>query len=95
MDILANIFGSELRVKLMKLFLFNTGSIFDIETLTKKTGSKSKILEPELNSLYKMGLVKISKVTKIVEVTVMVKNGKKGKKAKKTKKVLNKKKKLI
>lgn len=73
MDTLSILFGSALRVKMMRLFLFNPESIFDIDYIIGKTDAKPKDIEREAALLRKTGLVKATKMTKFV-------SAKKGKK---------------
>lgn len=68
MDTLSQLFGSTLRVKMMRLFLFNIGSIFDADYIVGKTGSKIKEIEAEAAFMKKVGLVKQTKVSKIITV---------------------------
>lgn len=67
MDTLSKLFGSELRVKMMRLFLFNPGVAFDAEALTAKLGAKGKALDAEIAVLAKAGLAKKAVVAKLVE----------------------------
>lgn len=68
MDTLSRLFGSELRVKMMRLFLFNPGLAFDADALTAKLDVKGKALEAELAVLAKAGLAKKVSVYKSVEI---------------------------
>ncbi len=68
MDILSNLFGSALRVKMMRLFLFNSGHISDIEYIEGKTAAKAKEIEKEIQFLKKVGIIKATKIFKIVTV---------------------------
>lgn len=79
MDTLALLFGPVLRVKMMRLFLFNPGRPFDITYIQGKTNAKPKEIEKEVSFLKKLGLVKIKRLFKTFEV-------KKGKKVKAVKK---------
>lgn len=73
MDTLSLLFGSMLRVKMMRLFLFNPDSAFDIEYIQGKTGAKPRDIEKEAAELRRMGLLKATKLVKVV----LVKKGKK------------------
>ncbi len=58
MEELSKLFGSEAKVKIMRLFLFNPETVFD----TSEIGERAKVEAPkvrrEINNLEKMGLVK-------------------------------------
>ncbi len=66
MDTLSQLFGSALRVKMMRLFLFNTEGVFDTDYIVGKTGSKPKEIEAEAMFMKKIGLVKQTKLSKMV-----------------------------
>src|SRR6185369_65063 len=58
METLSTLFGSELRVKMMRLFLFNPSESFDPQSIEKKTQAKKREVEKELAFLRKLGLIK-------------------------------------
>ncbi|MSR71731.1 MAG: hypothetical protein EXS50_03705 [Candidatus Taylorbacteria bacterium] len=58
MDILEKIFGSETKVRLMRLFMFNPNSAFDVEDISSRTNTTSRSIKRELVNLKKMGLIK-------------------------------------
>jgi hypothetical protein len=58
MEILGKLFGSVSKVKVMKLFLFNPGSLFDLETIAKKTRVSKDKTKKEILALSKIGLLK-------------------------------------
>lgn len=58
MDILEKLFGSAVRVKLMKLFLLHPGIAFDRAEIKIKTKSKSATVGKELSILEKIGLIR-------------------------------------
>jgi hypothetical protein len=66
MDTLSQLFGSALRVKMMRLFLFNIEGVFDADYIVGKTGSKPKEIEAEAMFMKKIGLVKQTKLSKMV-----------------------------
>ncbi len=68
MDILSQLFGTALRVKMMRLFLFNIGGIFDVEYIEGKTSARTKDIEQELVFLKKVGLIKSAPLSKMVTV---------------------------
>lgn len=68
MDTLSLLFGSVLRVKMMRLFLFNPGRAFDLEYIEGKTNTKIKDIEKEISFFKKIGLIKTKKIVKLVTV---------------------------
>ncbi len=68
MVILSQLFGSELRVKMMRLFLFNPERQFDLYEIQSKTGATPRELEKEGAFLKKLGLVKEGRAAKVVTV---------------------------
>lgn len=58
MEILASIFGSETRVKLMRLFLFNPDTPYAISQIIERSKSSAKDVRRELNLLQNVGIVK-------------------------------------
>ncbi len=85
MDTLSLLFGSVLRVKMMRIFLFNPGRPFDVEYIEGKTNAKAREIIKEASFFKKLGLIKSKKLFKVISI-------KKGKK--KDKKVKEKKKKV-
>jgi hypothetical protein len=73
METLSLLFGSALRVRMMRIFLFNPASAFDVEYIEGKTGAREKEIEKEAAFLRKLGLVKATTIAK----TLIVKKGKK------------------
>jgi len=76
MDILGKLFGSSVRVKLLRFFLFNPSALYDVDTLAKRSQAKVTDIKKECSSLFKIGFIKEKKYTKEIEKKV-----KKGKKA--------------
>lgn len=68
MDTLTQLFGSSLRVKLMRLFLFNPDNIFSIDQISNRVKSKNADVRKEINRLISTGLIK--KRTTVKEITV-------------------------
>ena len=66
-DILATIFCSEARVKIMRLFLFNEETIFDMETVSNKSKVNKKLTKKEITLLEKAKLIKKRDFYKIVQ----------------------------
>ncbi len=58
MDILGTIFGSEARVRIMRLFLFNQEETFDIGLVCKKSKVNKKVAKRETTILEKIKLIK-------------------------------------
>jgi hypothetical protein len=55
---IAHIFGSEAKVKIMRLFVFNPEAIFTAKTVADKAMSNQKVVRKELGSLEKAGLIR-------------------------------------
>ena len=53
------IFGGPLRLKLIKLFIFNPIEVFDLKVIAKKTETRLPALKKEMKVLVLSGLVKI------------------------------------
>lgn len=53
----AHLFGSEAKVKIMRLFVFNPGAIFTAKTVAEWIREKSKVTNRELQTLQKSGLI--------------------------------------
>ncbi|MDE1874692.1 MAG: hypothetical protein KGI79_01860 [Patescibacteria group bacterium] len=68
MVILSRLFGSELRVKMMRLFLFNPDRAFDIDCLAEKTGARPAGIKREAAGFRRIGLIKPAKVLKLTAV---------------------------
>lgn len=58
MEILDKIFGSAVKVRLMRLFLLNPENLFSFDEVTTKTMSRGKEVKAELALLEKIGLIK-------------------------------------
>jgi len=81
MDVLSTIFGSEARVKIMRLFLFNSEEIFDFLSIAKKSQVNKNIVRRETKILENAGLILKKSYIKIIQ-------------KKKGKKIINKKQKI-
>lgn len=68
MDILSILFGTALRVKTIRLFLFNPVASFDFEQIEQKMGVKPRELKDEIVFLKKLGLIKQLSISKLVTV---------------------------
>ena len=78
MDTLSTIFGSEARVRIMRLFLFNSEIIFDIEMISNKSKVSKNVAKKEVIILEKAKLIQKKSFFRIIQ-------------KKKGKKVVNKK----
>ena len=73
METLSLLFTNATRVKLMRLFLFNTTESYNLKQLAERTKCEPRDLEKELPLLVKAGMI----VPKKVNDTLVVKKGKK------------------
>ncbi len=58
MEILGKLFGSEDKVKIMRLFLFNPERVYDKEEIANRAKSNPYVVKHELEILEKIGLIK-------------------------------------
>jgi len=58
METLARIFGSETKVKIMRLFLFSPDKIFDVKSISDRINEPNTKVRREINTLEKIDLVK-------------------------------------
>ena len=65
MDILAKLFGSPARVKLMRLFLMNTEDVFDKLEMGKRSKVAGGTLAHEIKLLLDIGLIKPRVIVKM------------------------------
>src|ERR1035437_7358764 len=54
----SNIFGGEAKVKIMRLFIFNAGTVFDTAAAADRTQGKRTLVAREIKNLEKAGLLK-------------------------------------
>ncbi len=66
MKILAELFGNDTKVKLMRLFLFNPDITYSSAEITERSRSKSKDVRKELLNLIKVGIIKKKTVSRDV-----------------------------
>ena len=64
METLSRLFGSETKVKMLKLFIFNADKIFDASEISERVKEDSRKVRRELNGFEKMGLVKRRSLSK-------------------------------
>jgi len=89
---LGKMFGSDARVKLMRLFLFNEDQPFDVEDIATRSKVKKPTVRKEANLLHKIGFLHKKKFTKTVTLKPLKKGKEKREKSKKASGwVLNKK----
>jgi hypothetical protein len=67
MKTLGLLFGGEAKVRIMRLFLFNAGAIFDADIVCQKTHINSKIAKKELQALEKADLIKRRSFYKMIK----------------------------
>lgn len=70
MDVLSILFGSESRVRIMRLFLFNPEVIFDFDMTCEKSKVDIKTVKKEFSILEKSSLIKSKAFSKIVQKKV-------------------------
>ncbi|OHA18860.1 MAG: hypothetical protein A3C08_02895 [Candidatus Taylorbacteria bacterium RIFCSPHIGHO2_02_FULL_47_18] len=58
MEILGKLFGSESRVKILRLFLFNQGAAFCAEEVAERSKANLYVVKHELKLLRKVGFIK-------------------------------------
>lgn len=58
MDTLSKLFGSDTKVKMMRLFLFNTDKVFETSDIARRVQADSAKVRKEVGTLEKIGLVK-------------------------------------
>ncbi|MBI5126394.1 MAG: hypothetical protein HZA80_01345 [Candidatus Taylorbacteria bacterium] len=68
MDILAKLFGSESRVKILRLFLFNQENVYSLDDITTRSKVKTAEVKKELSTLVSIGLIKQKPFVRDVEI---------------------------
>lgn len=64
MEILAKLFGGQARVRIMRLFLLNNDTNFEIEDIVSRSRVTKSNVRKEINVLFSMGFVKNKTITK-------------------------------
>lgn len=64
MEVLGRLFGSENKVKIMRLFLFNTEKVFSIKDIATRAKTSPAHVRREISILEKIGLIKRRAITK-------------------------------
>jgi hypothetical protein len=67
MDMLSTLFGSDARVKIMRLFLFNPEMNFDVEMVSRKSKVSPKMVRKEFSVLQSANFIKTKIFYKTVE----------------------------
>ncbi len=67
MEILTQLFGNIIKVKLMRLFLFNPEAAFSVALIAKRVKAPSNEVRKELTRLIAMGLVKKRSVVREIQ----------------------------
>lgn len=70
METLTKLFGSQAKTKMIKLFAFNPGEVFDIEQIADRTKENSKKVRSAVSQLQQMGLIRSRSFFKKVEKNV-------------------------
>lgn len=68
MDFLGTLFGSQSRVKILRLFLLNQTDIFEIGDIVRKSKVRLSEVRKEINLLKKAGIIETKNFIKEVEV---------------------------
>ena len=58
MEILGKLFGSILRVKILRMFLFNPTVAYDADSIATRTQSKLPLVRKEVSLLMKISFIK-------------------------------------
>lgn len=58
MEVLEKIFGSSIKARLMRSFVYNPGTVFDVNFLAKKIKARAGGVKKEINTLEKAGLIR-------------------------------------
>ena len=69
METLTAIFGSQARVKLLRLFLFNENNAFFVKEIVVRTKCRAILVKKELGILTKVDLIRKKRLVKEVEIT--------------------------
>lgn len=64
MEILVKLFGSEAKVKLMRLFLFNPGTSYSATEIMQRSQVKRQDMKKELSKLMNIGIIKKKSVVR-------------------------------
>ncbi|OHA89854.1 MAG: hypothetical protein A2741_02985 [Candidatus Zambryskibacteria bacterium RIFCSPHIGHO2_01_FULL_43_27] len=67
METLSKLFGSAAKVKIVKLFIFNPETAFDIDTISERIKESSSKVRAEMGNLEKMRLIKRKVFSKTVK----------------------------
>ena len=64
METLAKLFGGQARVKIMRLFLLNNSTLFELEEVISRSRVTRSNSRREINALVAMGFIKMKTITK-------------------------------
>ena len=64
MEILAKLFGSQARVRIMRLFLLNNENVFEIEDIISRSRVTKANVRKEINALFAMGFIRSKTIVK-------------------------------
>ncbi|MFZ2038991.1 MAG: hypothetical protein WAV11_03600 [Minisyncoccia bacterium] len=70
MENLATLFGGQAKVKLMRLFLFNTDDVFFLSQIVNRTKTAEKQIKADLLNLEKADMIRKKPVSHIIETKV-------------------------
>jgi hypothetical protein len=70
MDLLAKLFGSAARLKLLRLFVFNQESFFTLDAICERTSLSKEVVREELASLVALTLLRKKGTTKTLRFQV-------------------------
>ncbi len=87
MEIISKLFGGAAKVKITRLFLFNSGVLYDIDEVTRRAKVKGREARRERDMLEKIGLIKERISIREVVKFKTVSKGRKKHKRKTTRKV--------
>jgi DNA-binding Lrp family transcriptional regulator len=68
MEILAKLFGSTTKVRLMRMFLFNEDNAYSFSDIAERTKSQTKECKREINGLLNIGLIKKKQIIKDLNI---------------------------
>jgi hypothetical protein len=69
MDTLSAIFGNLVKVKILRLFLFNENTPFLVKEIVERTKSPINLVKKELSILEKTDFLKLKRISKEVQIT--------------------------
>jgi hypothetical protein len=70
MEILGELFGSEARVKIIRLFLFNSEALYTVRDVSSRTDTRGERVRTVLSKLLKTGLIRKKLASRKIKETV-------------------------